>query len=110
MMACHRPLLGGRSRHGDVTRCASGVVVVYPRGDWFGFITEQQVEKLLDNYIEHGSMVPEHWRGRMVPPPLYRRQANNNKRQFSPPNHQGIDKQEAKDLANSVTLAVETSS
>lgn len=65
----------------------AGVVVVYPRGDWFGFITEQQVEKLLDNYIEHGSMVPEHWRGRM-----------------------GIDKQEAKDLADSVTLAVETSS
>jgi len=43
----------------------AGVVVVYPRGDWFGFITEQHVEKLLDNYIAHGELVPEHWRGRM---------------------------------------------
>lgn len=45
----------------------TGVVVIYPRGDWFGFITEEQVERLLDNYIEHGALVPEFWRGRMVP-------------------------------------------
>jgi len=56
----------------------AGVVVVYPQGDWFGFITEAQVESLLDNYIEHGVLVPEHWRGRM-----------------------GIGKDEAKQLATS---------
>ncbi len=44
----------------------SGVVVVYPMGDWYGFVSRESIEVLVHNYIEHGQLVRELWRGRMV--------------------------------------------
>jgi len=43
-----------------------GVVVVYPQGDWYGFVDANRVETIVDEYLQKGQIVSSLWRGKMV--------------------------------------------
>jgi len=43
----------------------AGVIIVYPSGDWYGYLAEKNVEKLVDDYVVKYDIVPEFWRGRI---------------------------------------------
>lgn len=43
----------------------AGNVLIYPTGDWYGFVTPQAVPSLIESHLIHGNIVPELWRGRM---------------------------------------------
>lgn len=53
-----------RSSHVGGHRYA-GNVLIYPAGDWYGYVTPAAVPVLLERAILGGSIVPELWRGRM---------------------------------------------
>jgi hypothetical protein len=40
--------------------------VVYPQGDWYGYITARNAEQLLDSYLVSHTILAENFRGRMV--------------------------------------------
>jgi len=42
------------------------VVVVYPQGDWYGFVDANRVETIVDEYLQKGQIVSSLWRGKMV--------------------------------------------
>jgi (2Fe-2S) ferredoxin len=43
----------------------AGNVLIYPGGDWYGYVTPAHVEVLVDQHILAGEIVRELWRGRM---------------------------------------------
>eukprot|EP00005_Dracoamoeba_jomungandri_P006127 CAMPEP_0174251122 /NCGR_PEP_ID=MMETSP0439-20130205/1055_1 /TAXON_ID=0 /ORGANISM="Stereomyxa ramosa, Strain Chinc5" /LENGTH=325 /DNA_ID=CAMNT_0015331363 /DNA_START=18 /DNA_END=995 /DNA_ORIENTATION=+ len=44
----------------------AGVVIVYPTGDWYGMVTRDNIEKIVDAYLSEDATIPyELWRGRM---------------------------------------------
>jgi hypothetical protein len=53
-----------RSSHVGGHRYA-GNVLIYPVGDWYGYVTPAAVPVLIERAILEGGIVPELWRGRM---------------------------------------------
>lgn len=44
----------------------AGVIVIYPHGDWYGYMTERNAEKLVDAYLtSNPSDISQYWRGSM---------------------------------------------
>lgn len=43
----------------------AGNVLIYPSGDWYGFVTPQDIPRLLENHLLGGEIVTDLWRGRM---------------------------------------------
>lgn len=60
--------IDGRDLSGDVMITNTGcfgicdkgpIVVVYPEGTWYGNVTKDDVEKIMDQHIEGGTIVEE---------------------------------------------------
>lgn len=43
----------------------AGNVLIYPEGDWYGYVTPEDVPRLIDQHLLGGQIVRERWRGRM---------------------------------------------
>eukprot|EP00013_Stygamoeba_regulata_P015045 CAMPEP_0177681822 /NCGR_PEP_ID=MMETSP0447-20121125/30928_1 /TAXON_ID=0 /ORGANISM="Stygamoeba regulata, Strain BSH-02190019" /LENGTH=312 /DNA_ID=CAMNT_0019191279 /DNA_START=161 /DNA_END=1096 /DNA_ORIENTATION=- len=43
----------------------AGVMVVYPEGDWYGYVTSRDADKLIHKYMTDDVVFKEKWRGRM---------------------------------------------
>jgi len=43
----------------------AGVVVVYPEGDWYGYVTGRSIESIVDSYINNTAISAQYYRGRM---------------------------------------------
>jgi (2Fe-2S) ferredoxin len=43
----------------------AGNVLVYPGGDWYGYVTPADVPRILDDHCLHGRILANHWRGRL---------------------------------------------
>jgi (2Fe-2S) ferredoxin len=43
----------------------AGNVIVYPGGDWYGYVTPDDVPRLIDQHLVRGELVAALWRGRM---------------------------------------------
>jgi (2Fe-2S) ferredoxin len=43
----------------------AGNVIVYPSGDWYGYVTPADVARIVETHILHGQVVKDRWRGRM---------------------------------------------
>lgn len=43
----------------------AGNVVVYPGGDWYGYVTPDDVPRIVERHLEGGGLVTSLWRGRM---------------------------------------------
>jgi (2Fe-2S) ferredoxin len=43
----------------------AGNVLIYPEGDWYGYVTPAAVPRLIEEHIIGGNIVRELWRGRM---------------------------------------------
>jgi hypothetical protein len=43
----------------------AGNLLIYPGGDWYGYITPENVSELIDQHLIQGKIVSELWRGRM---------------------------------------------
>jgi (2Fe-2S) ferredoxin len=43
----------------------AGNVVIYPGGDWYGYVTPADVPRIIDTHILSGDLVLDRWRGRM---------------------------------------------
>jgi hypothetical protein len=43
----------------------AGNVLIYPSGDWYGYVTPGDVERIVDQHIGAGHIVRDLWRGRM---------------------------------------------
>jgi (2Fe-2S) ferredoxin len=43
----------------------AGNVLIYPGGDWYGYVTPGDVERIVDQHIGAGQIVRDLWRGRM---------------------------------------------
>jgi (2Fe-2S) ferredoxin len=43
----------------------AGNVVIYPGGDWYGYVTPADVPRIIDGHILSGDLVLDRWRGRM---------------------------------------------
>jgi len=43
----------------------TGVVVVYPEGDWYGYVTGRSIESIVDSYINNTAISAQYYRGRM---------------------------------------------
>jgi (2Fe-2S) ferredoxin len=43
----------------------AGTVLIYPSGDWYGFVTPEDVPRLLEDHLAGGKVVTDLWRGRM---------------------------------------------
>ena len=43
----------------------AGNVLIYPEGDWYGYVTPAGVPRLVEEYILRGNIVSDLWRGRM---------------------------------------------
>jgi (2Fe-2S) ferredoxin len=43
----------------------AGNVLIYPEGDWYGYVTPAAVPRLIEEHILGGQIVRELWRGRM---------------------------------------------
>eukprot|EP01112_Ceratiomyxa_fruticulosa_P007295 TRINITY_DN188_c0_g1_i3.p1 TRINITY_DN188_c0_g1~~TRINITY_DN188_c0_g1_i3.p1 ORF type:complete len:261 (-),score=51.75 TRINITY_DN188_c0_g1_i3:80-862(-) len=43
----------------------AGVIVVYPHGDWFGYISTRNIEKVIDEYVSKHKILHDLWRGRI---------------------------------------------
>ena len=53
-----------RSSHVGGHRYA-GNVLIYPGGDWYGFVSPKDVPKIVEGHLEGGELVSSLWRGRM---------------------------------------------
>ncbi|HVL80588.1 MAG TPA: sucrase/ferredoxin-like family protein [Actinomycetota bacterium] len=40
-------------------------VLVYPGGDWYGYVTPDDVPRIVDEHLQSGEIVGDLWRGRM---------------------------------------------
>ncbi len=79
--ACGPPLveafvaeLGARGLEGQVTvrrtshvggHRFAGNVLIYPGGDWYGYVTPDDVPRIIDQHMLKGKIVTDLWRGRM---------------------------------------------
>jgi hypothetical protein len=43
----------------------AGNVLIYPEGDWYGYVTPDDVRRMVEQYFIKGQVVTELWRGRM---------------------------------------------
>lgn len=43
----------------------AGNVLIYPGGDWYGYITPENVSELIEQHLGQGNIVWELWRGRI---------------------------------------------
>jgi hypothetical protein len=43
----------------------AGNVLVYPGGDWYGYVTPDWVPRIIEQHIVNGQVVKDLWRGRM---------------------------------------------
>lgn len=43
----------------------AGNVLIYPAGDWYGYVTPADVPRLVEQHIVKGEIVTDLWRGRM---------------------------------------------
>lgn len=43
----------------------AGNVLIYPGGNWYGFVTPEDVPRLVENHLLEGKIVTDLWRGRM---------------------------------------------
>jgi hypothetical protein len=43
----------------------AGNVVIYPGGDWYGYVTPPDVTRIIENHILSGQILADRWRGRM---------------------------------------------
>ena len=43
----------------------AGNVVLYPGGDWYGYVTPSDVPRIIEKHIQGGQIVVDRWRGRM---------------------------------------------
>jgi len=43
----------------------AGNVLIFPSGDWYGYVTPGDVERIIDQHIGAGEIVGDLWRGRM---------------------------------------------
>jgi (2Fe-2S) ferredoxin len=43
----------------------AGNVLIYPSGDWYGFVTPADVSRLVEDHLAGGKVVTDLWRGRM---------------------------------------------
>jgi hypothetical protein len=43
----------------------AGNVLIYPGGDWYGYVTPDQVPRIIEQHIVNGQVVQDLWRGRM---------------------------------------------
>lgn len=43
----------------------AGNVLIYPGGDWYGYVTPENAASLFEQHIVHGEIVWDLWRGRM---------------------------------------------
>lgn len=53
-----------RSSHVGGHRYA-GNVIIYPGGDWYGYVTPADVPELIEQHLQQGRVVAGHWRGRL---------------------------------------------
>ena len=49
----------------------AGVVVIYPHGDWYGFVDKNKVDDLIDQCLLNDKIAAPMWRGRMVQTPFF---------------------------------------
>jgi (2Fe-2S) ferredoxin len=43
----------------------AGNVLIYPSGDWYGYVTPEDIARVVDEHILAGQLVRDLWRGRM---------------------------------------------
>jgi len=43
----------------------AGVIIVYPSGTWYGYVSERNVDKIVDDYLANHGIIPEFWRGQI---------------------------------------------
>jgi (2Fe-2S) ferredoxin len=43
----------------------AGNVLIYPGGDWYGFVTPEDVPRLVEDHLVRGNIVTDRWRGRL---------------------------------------------
>lgn len=43
----------------------AGNILVYPEGDWYGYVTPADIPRLVDSHLAGGEIVWDLWRGRM---------------------------------------------
>lgn len=43
----------------------AGNVLIYPGGDWYGYVRPADVPRILDQHVLQGQILTNHWRGRM---------------------------------------------
>jgi (2Fe-2S) ferredoxin len=43
----------------------AGNVLIYPGGDWYGFVTPEDVPRLVEDHLVGGNIVTDRWRGRL---------------------------------------------
>jgi hypothetical protein len=48
----------------------AGNVLIYPSGDWYGFVTPDDVPGLVENHLVRGNIVTDLWRGRLGMAPV----------------------------------------
>ncbi|MFZ0548084.1 MAG: sucrase/ferredoxin-like family protein [Candidatus Promineifilaceae bacterium] len=44
----------------------AGNVLIYPGGNWYGYVTPEDVPRLIDEHLFQGEIVADLWRGRMA--------------------------------------------
>ncbi len=66
--------LAGRNLADNISLCRTshvgghrfaGNVLIYPGGDWYGYVTPADVPRLIERHLLGGTVVTELWRGRM---------------------------------------------
>jgi hypothetical protein len=43
----------------------AGNILIYPGGDWYGYVTPADVPRLIEQHLLAGEVITELWRGRM---------------------------------------------
>lgn len=43
----------------------AGNVLIYPGGDWYGYVTPERVTHIIDQHVIKGEVIADLWRGRM---------------------------------------------
>jgi (2Fe-2S) ferredoxin len=43
----------------------AGNVLIYPGGDWYGYVTPEDVPRIVDEHIIKGEILVDLWRGRL---------------------------------------------
>jgi (2Fe-2S) ferredoxin len=78
LAAAFQAALAGRPELSDVVvyqtshvggHAYAGNVLIYPGGDWYGYVTPQDVPRLLESHLLNNEIVIDLWRGRMAMTP-----------------------------------------